>query len=394
MKAQVTSPSLPRLRWTREEVLQSGDEYIARLLESIRTAKRSIRFESYIFENDHTGNEVAQALEDASLRGVRVRVVVDGVGSPEWSKHFFARFSAAGVRARVYHPLPWDRASRRGRGFPFTLQKLGLFWVRLNRRNHRKTCVIDSREAYVGSANISDVHRKSQRGDRAWRDTIAQLEGPAIIWLIAAFEAGWTEPLHSMRWRRLIRRLTRGTGRASRGLVELNDTLGRRLRNARSFRLRIQAAEKTVWLANPYFVPSSLLIRSLKQAASQGVDVRILVPKNSDVVFMPWAARSFYGPLLKAGVRIFEYQPSMFHAKTAVIDDWSRVGSTNLNHRSLIHDLEVNVTLSAPNVRKSLERQFVIDQASSQEIQFDKWSRRPLWERFMGGTVLLLRRWI
>jgi cardiolipin synthase len=156
--------------------------------------------------------------------------------------------------------------------------------------------------------------------------------------------------------------------------------------------VKILGAQGRVWITNAYFVPDASLIRVLRIAAEAGVDVRIVVPAFSDVVFIPWVTSAFHLGLLRAGVRIFEYTGSVLHAKTMLIDDWGLVGSSNLNHRSLLHDLEADVVLGSKEATSALAEQFVADCAHSREVTLRNWKSRPLLERIVGRMLLVVRR--
>jgi cardiolipin synthase len=155
--------------------------------------------------------------------------------------------------------------------------------------------------------------------------------------------------------------------------------------------LRISRAQHKIWITNAYFVPDGSLLRALSAAAMGGIDVRIIVPGFSDVVFMPWIASAFHLGLLRAGVRIFEYRRSILHAKTLVVDTWGLVGSSNLNHRSLLHDLEIDVEVVTDEGRAALERHFSEDLESSVEVTLATWHNRPWIERTIGRMLLAFR---
>src|SRR3989344_6416821 len=146
----------------------------------------------------------------------------------------------------------------------------------------------------------------------------------------------------------------------------------------------IEKCQKRIWMTNAYFVPDNFLLKALVDAADTGVDVRIILPKKSDLRFMTWASATFHENLLKAGIRIFEYVPSILHAKTLIIDDWVLVGSSNMNYRSLLHDLEVDINVASLTAKKTLEQQFLTDQQACKEIFLKQWMQRPLRQRIMG----------
>jgi cardiolipin synthase len=154
----------------------------------------------------------------------------------------------------------------------------------------------------------------------------------------------------------------------------------------------VVGAQRRIWIENAYFVPDGSLLRALSAAAESGVDVAIIVPAVSDVVFIPWVTTAFHDGLLRAGVRIFEYTKGMMHAKTILVDDWGLVGSSNLNHRSLLHDLEVDVVLADESASRSLHDQFLIDCTHARQVTLESWRERPCLERYVGRLLLLARR--
>lgn len=264
------------------------------------------------------------------------------------------------------------------------------FLGKLNRRNHRKSCLIDRKIAYVGGMNISSVQLKEYSGDKAWRDTSVRVTGPEITSLVYAFEKAWGSARVLFRsgynWKVPKRRVL--------SLVRLNDTARRRRSYHRELIDRILMAEKTIWITNPYFVPTFFMIRALRLAAWSGVDVQILLPRKNDIFFMKWVNRAFYRVLLKAGVQIFEYQPSTLHAKVIIIDHLAFLGSSNRNQRSLIHDLEVDLILTHPSSLSSLKKQFILDLSHSHRV-FPEKSNRWYWlQNWKGKVILFFRHWL
>jgi cardiolipin synthase len=393
--AEVPEISRDFQSWDKEDVYHSGDAFFSSMFTEIDRARERVDFETYIYEDDTVGRAVAQKLVDAAALGVRVRVMVDGVGSPGWLGHFAPRLLAAGVEARVYHPLPWTFLFG-----PYRRPWAVASWIRLfkkiNRRNHRKVALIDQRVAFLGSMNVSRCHVESIAGTDAWRDTGVRVEGSLVGKLDEAFEQAWQEAWAPGRGRRgwLRGRFRRRWAHRQGDLVRTNYSRSLRQLARREFLRRIVDARVRVWITNPYFVPHSLLIQALCFAAVRGVDVKLLVPAKSDVVFMHWVAVAFYGQLLQAGIRVFEYEPRILHAKTFLIDEWVSVGSNNLNHRSLIHDLEVDVGLTHRSSQESLEKQFLIDLGAAHEVTLAEWRRVPWWTRLAGRMVLWFKHFL
>lgn len=400
--ATVIRPSTVRRRyWRSERVWFDGDSWFDALLADIAAARRTVDLETYIFADDHTGARVLAALRAAAARGVHVRLLVDGVGAGLWLMRRAAELHAGGTGAReaapdvrVFHPLPWllfSRAYRR----TSRLWAMFRLLLRINRRDHRKLCIIDQHAAWIGSFNVTDDHVGARSGERCWRDTGARVEGTAVRELVDAFNHTWRRSWRLGRARLRPPELWRGRRPlGASGLVRINTRLADRRGMYRELLHRIDGARRRVWITAAYFVPNRRLVAALGRAARNGVDVRMLVPAKSDVVFMPWVAAAFYDALLKEGVRIFEYQPRVLHAKTVLIDDWLTVGSTNLNYRSLLHDLEVEVVLLHPRTHRLLERAFLADLDCAREVTTDDWRRRPWLHRWMGRQALRLRRWL
>ncbi len=375
--------------WKVEELFFSGDAFFENVLAEIQQARRTVKVEVYMYEPGELADRFTEALCASAHRGVQTELIVDGVGSPQFSRVYGDRLLAAGVQCRIYHPLPWDPWAGRALQRPWVVRTLYLI-SRLNRRNHRKLFLIDRKIAFVGSQNISDWHLESVKGRAAWRDTGVRIEGRPMVWLIAAFQIVWDGFSRSKRWRGLVR-LGRKNSRKGHSSVEVNQPWPRRKKNVRRLTHHIRHARARAWITTPYFAPSRDLIRALIFAAGRGIDVALLLPAHSDVVFMPWVAREFYVKLLKKGVRIFEYQPSVLHAKTVLIDDWARVGSSNLNHRSWIHDLELNVILEKKLSLDQLEASFKMDLAVSQELTLGTLRDAPFLARIAGRIFFLFR---
>lgn len=373
-------------RWDSSQVFSNGDEFFSALESSIDGATERIDLESYIFATDRIGERVCAALARAVGRGVRVRLIVDGIGSSSWARALRAWAKQTGVQFKVFHQPPWERWWQGGEPGP-RRTRLREVLRRLNNRNHRKVCIIDGQKAFVGSMNVIECHVPSLSGASTWRDTGALVAGEEVGVLARSFEWIWYGTL-----RRLALRL-RGAGKRAESseLVRLNTHRRQRQENYLDLLVRIVGSSRRVWITNAYFVPDGSLLRALAAAAGGGTDVRVLVPRFTDVWFIPWVASAFHLGLLRAGVRVFEYTGTVLHAKTMVVDDWALVGSSNLNHRSLLHDLEADVVLPEEKNRTALERQFVIDLESAQEVTLSSWQERPRLERLLGRCLLLFK---
>lgn len=385
--------------WDGEKLYFKGDDYFKDVLNAIRHAKKSVDFEVYIYEKGILGDRVASALVQAARRGVKTRLLVDGIGSPDCDSDYGRKLAEGGVRLRVYRLLP-PFFNLFLRHFGFLLKgtaahRLRSFWSRMNRRNHRKLVMVDRKRVWLGGFNVSDEHLESVVGPKAWRDTGLGLLGVRDQVFRLAFNTAWNDKVHRRLWRfyrgKLIAWLSR---KSSFHSVQMNATRRLRSRFHRDLLGRLGATRRRIWVTTPYFVPTLPVSRALLHAALQGCDVRLILPEKSDVPLVRLASMTFFPPLLKAGCRIFEYHKSILHAKTLLVDDWALVGSSNFNHRSFLFDLEVDVALLRTASLKSLERQYASDFRQSREIHFLDLKLQHLWGRFLTWFFFHFRHWL
>jgi cardiolipin synthase A/B len=365
----------------QEKIFFHGSDYFAALLADIENAKESIELETFIFAFDDLGLKILSALTSAVKRKVRVRLLLDGAGTYDADKKAIRTFEDAGGEARIFHPFPWNIWQwSRSVVKKSTLLKAIYLLLKMNSRNHRKVCLIDNKIAYVGSFNICQDHLEDFRRDTGVR--IAQINFQELS---KAFDASWSHVRVRERVRDYFRQVR------SNPIIRLNNTRHRRRILHKNLLRRIRQCKRRIWITNAYFVPDNMLLRRLRKAAKFGIDVRILLPQKSDVAFMPWASKTFYARLLKAGVHIYEYVPGILHAKTLIIDNWMLIGSSNLNHRSILHDLEVDINIRSPESKKALEQQFLNDLKNSSEVYYEDWKNRPFYQRVIGKLLLYVK---
>ncbi|MEH6559326.1 MAG: phosphatidylserine/phosphatidylglycerophosphate/cardiolipin synthase family protein [Oceanicoccus sp.] len=327
--------------WESEQIVSNSQDYYERLLLDISRAVTSIDMAVYIFEIDNIGSRVKQSVEAAAARGVKIRLLIDGVGSAEAGESLATELSAVGADVRIYHPIPWYLGDYRWSLRPGgALEKLYHFVMVLNRRDHRKFCIIDNVIGWCGSFNICDVHLLP---DYPWRDYAVRVTGEPIRALLANFDSVWFQREQPL----LSRDLRYCSGNASKRQRRFNN---------KALVERIDHAEHRLWICNAYFSPSGSVISAIKRAQGRGVDVRLVVADRSDVMLFPMLSATYYADLLKAGIAIFYYQIGMLHAKIMLIDQQCVVGSTNLNHRSFYHDLELDVVLSLSHLIEEAEQ--------------------------------------
>jgi cardiolipin synthase len=387
--------------WEEERVVEDGDAWFAGLATAIAGARERIDLESFIVRDDPAVRPVLEALAAAAARGVAVRMLVDGLGSAEWLANLAARPDLVDrpVELRVWHPLPWA-VRRLARHQPAGWDERWRWLRGINRRNHRKLCLIDAgtdrAEAWVGSFNLDGRHAVSQAGVDAWRDCGAMVRGRPVAVLAEAFERAWT-PSWRMAAGRLVRRLPalpRRIDPRSAEAVRLNHGLRQRRAAYRDLLARIRAARGRIWVMNAYWLPKGSLLRALAAAARRGVDVRVLTPAVSDHPITVWAALALHDGLIRAGVRVAAFPQRMLHAKTVLFDDHALVGSHNLNHRSLIHDLEVEVVLRHPASLDRLAASYAADWTAAAPVTTPVWAGRPAWQRWMARVGLWIKRWL
>lgn len=376
--------------WKREQVFHDGDKYFNTLSASLTLAQKTIDLETYIFTRKKLGIRILNILQKKASQGVKVRLLLDGVGCSEWDAHSIQELNNKGVQTKIYHPMIWmlfyEKNQFRFPGVYQIREVLRAIWS-LNRRNHRKVCIIDGKLAFAGGMNVSDVYLTETSGNHAWRDSGVCFEGSDVRLLVQAFDAVWKKSRKRKRWFNPIQNLLRKH-------VRLNDTLTKRRSYHRDLVVRILESKKRIWITTPYLVPEISFIRALRYASRSGVDTRLIVPKKNDVPFMTLANSAFYSILLESGVQIYEYVPRILHAKVMLIDEWSIIGSSNRNHRSLIHDLEVDIVLSHLESLHSVEAQFKKDLELSQQVTVEKWRKRSWLNSILGRALLIFKYWI
>jgi cardiolipin synthase len=375
--------------WTSERIFFDGDDYFESVLQDIDGACESVTIEMYIFNDDLLGKQVAARLIAAHQRGVTVRILVDGIGSWTFFDKLYGAFAKRGIRVKIYNPLPFYHPIFGKVSGLKKLSVLGARLWRLNRRNHRKLITIDEEILYVGSFNVAAEHTR-YHVEAAWKDMGVRVTGAHVRFAVLNFLRLW-------RLRDYYRYQRRHRGTLSvdwRGSpLRLNQSFLKRQYFYRDFLERINRSRQRVWLMTPYFIPKRRLIRVLARAAERGVDVRLLISRRTDVRVFAWLQYFYYGYLLRKGVKVYQYTAAVLHAKNYLIDDFMTVGSTNLNHRSFIHDLEVDLVVVGEHNRRTIEAHFLAATESQQAVTLEELKRRPLRERFLSRLFFLFKYW-
>lgn len=356
------------------ELLLNGDETFPRLWRELRGARRSITLQLYYMLPGAVSDSLFTVLAERSRAGVQVYLLHDAIGSD--IEPVAARaLRAAGVRMAAYRPVRW-----------YTLN-------RAQHRSHVRAVVIDGQVGYTGGFGVDDKWLGD--GVRGWRETNVRFRGPAVGQLQAAFAIGWAEATGQLLTGPLFfpPAAFQTAGPRTAGLLYASPTVGS-TKAERFLALSIAGARRTLYIANAYFVPDDDLRRLLRQAVRRGVDVRVLTAgRHTDIPSVRLAARDRYEELLRAGVRIYEYAPTMLHAKTLVADGvWSTVGTMNFDNRSAALNEESNLVVLDAQIGERLQRIFLADLRQAREIRLAQFRRRSAWQRLLENAASLLTR--
>lgn len=360
-------------------LLTENAQAFASIEEALLGARRSIWAEYYIIQGDETGRRFLEILADRATAGVDVRLLYDAVGSSGIDPARVAAIAAAGGRAEAF--LPMNPLRRR--------------WS-IHLRNHRKIVVVDGEIGFTGGMNVGNEYsggsrrvRKRSRGQGPWRDTHLLLRGPAVRDLAQTFAEDWTFATDE----RLLPPPRSHAAPRGAAIVAVVPSGPDQENNANglAYFAGIAAARDRCYVTSPYFVPDEATLRALTSTALRGVDVRLLVPGRSDVMLVRAAARSYYAPLVRAGVRVFEYGPAMLHAKTMVVDgSWGMVGSANLDIRSFRLNFELGAIVFDAEFAKRLEERFLADLGESAEMTVQSLGKRKFRARLKESIARLL----
>lgn len=355
-----------------------GEEKFEALERDIASARSYINLQYYIFADDTTGHRIADALIERARAGVKVRVIYDHIGSIATKNSFFSKMREAGIEV-----------------YPFFRVAFPPFATRINWRNHRKLVVIDGVTGYIGGMNIADRYIDGGKHFDSWRDAHLRIKGPAVGALQYSFAVDWR-----FMGQELIEESVAGAevepgGTEVQGYAGMNLlTCGPTSEWSNISYLLLKAignAKKRVYVQTPYFLPTESLLKCLQAAALSRVDVRVMMPRRSDSAILTYASRSYVQECLLAGVKIYFYDGGMLHSKVVVVDDdFSSVGSANIDFRSFEHNFEANMMIYSRKVNSQLQRRFEIDQARSERVRGAEWRRRPVLHKALESIVRLL----
>jgi cardiolipin synthase len=354
-------------------ILLNGDQTFPAMIGAIESATTSITFESFIFR-DEIGAAFCRALTDAAKRGVKVHILLDWIGSRTMDQALLETTKTAGAQVRIYHELSWYN------------------WRRLNNRTHRKLLVVDGVKGYTGGLGIGHEWTGDAQDPQHWRDTHYEVTGPVVAQMQSVFIDNWIkatgEVLHGDAYFPTLK----PTGKMDAQMFSSSPEGGSSSLHLMVL-LAFAAATKSIDIENSYFVPDELTIQALVAARKRGVRVRVLVPnRHTDAKFGRWASQALYAQLLKVGIEINEYEPTMMHCKVIIVDNrWTSVGSCNFDDRSFRLNDEANLNVFdeafARHHFEIVERDFAL----SRRILRGRWAQRSLAKRIMERVAIIFR---
>jgi cardiolipin synthase len=354
----------PLATGNRVDVLRNGAMFFPSMLAAIRGAQRTINLEFYIYWDGEVGRMFAEALAERARAGVQVKIILDAVGSITMSRALIEFMSRNGIDIEWYHPLRWYTVSR------------------FNHRTHRKLLVVDGRVGFSGGAGIADTWLGDADSRDHWRETMIRVEGPVVSQMQSAFMDNWIKSRGELLTGLDYFPTLESAGDQTAQVIKSSPSEGSSTVKL-LYVISVVSAMKSIYISNAYFVPDRDTLRALEGAVRRGVDVRVIVPGEfTDVPVVRQASRWHYEMLLRHGIRMFEYQPTMMHAKTMVVDGvWTTIGSSNFDARSFRLNDEVNVNVYGEGVASQMQAMFFDDLERCREVTLRKWFRRSWLDR-------------
>ena len=374
---------VPILAGNRVDVLHNGDEFYPVMLEEIGRAQTSITIEAYIYWAGEIGRRFADALAAKAREGVPVKILLDAVGSATIGSEILETLEKGGCQLAWYNRIHW--------------YTIGQF----NHRTHRKSLIIDGRVGFTGGAGIADVWRGHAQSPGHWRDTQIRMAGPAVTPLQTGFAQNWMKTTGELLSGETYYPEHEREGAApSHGFgvtgLAVQTVMSSPESGASSVRLMhylpIVCARRSIYISNPYFIPDQAAIDTLVEARQRGVDVRIMVAgRHNDTWLARQNSRRLYGPLLRAGIHILEYNTTFMHQKTMVVDGlWVSIGTTNFDNRSFAHNEETSVCIKDTELAAFMEQTFRSDMRACDRVELEAWQRRGLVTKSLEAVASLL----
>jgi cardiolipin synthase len=362
----------PILEGNKVEALQNGDQIFPAMLAAIRSAQRTITFETYIYWSETIGKEFSDALIERARAGVKVHLMLDFIGSIRMDLASMDAMVAAGVELQRYHKPVWWKLAR------------------LNNRTHRKLLVVDGKVGFTGGVGIADKWRGVGQDPDHWRDSHFRVEGPVVGQIQAVFTDNWTKATGTVLDGDAYFPALTARGNQSAQMFSSSQSGGSESMHL-MYLMAITAARHSILLSNAYFVPDELAVKALVAAARRGVAIRIITPGSIiDTEVVRAASHEHWGELLRAGIRIAEYQPTMFHVKALVVDNLLvSVGSTNFDNRSFSLNDEANLNVFDHAFAASQAEVFDNDWRHARPVSLRAWEARPWKIKLMGKLASL-----
>lgn len=363
----------PLSQGNETEVLINGEEKFAKVFEVLRKAKHHIHLEYYIYDNDTIGNRLADLLIKKAGEGVKVRFLYDDMGSGKIGKKLLKRLKEGGVEVSPVNKI-----------------RFRILANRVNYRDHRKIIIVDGSEVFTGGINVSDKYI-NPNPEQYWRDIHLYIKGEAAFYFQFLFLSSWT--FATEKFPEISRDYFdyKNTGEGSSLVQTAASGPDTRPSIMLSTHSAILAAKKRIYMVTPYFIPVETVLNAIKQAALSGLDVRLMVPESGDSVIVNAAAYSYYEELLENNVRVFFYKKGFIHAKTMLVDDdFSSIGTANMDVRSQELNFEVNALVFDKKINEKLHRIFIGDMKDCEEIFPDTWRKRPRYKVFFEHLARLL----
>ena len=361
LETMAGAAAIPFFPGNSVKLLNNGDRFYPAMLRDIELAEHSITIEAYIYWDGEIGLTFAKALAAAAQRGLKVKLLLDAIGSQSIGNEICKILEDGGCHLGWYNPIRLTRLRR------------------INHRTHRKSLIIDGYIGYTGGAGIADQWTGDAHDSEHWRDIQIRMEGPAVRPLQTGFAHNWLECTGELITGPDFYPAIPAAGPLAVQTIMSSPETGSSYARVMYF-LAMSAAKKTIDIANPYFVPDHTSIDLFRDAVKRGVRVRVMVAgKSNDTLVTRLNSLRLYGPLLKAGVRVYEYNRTMMHHKIMVVDGlWSTVGTTNFDNRSFSHNEENNVCLCDEGFARELAETYERDIAVCDEVTLESWKRRPL----------------
>ncbi len=352
------------------DALLNGEQIFPAMLDAIKQAKRSITFETYIYWSGSIGREFVDALSERARAGVHVHVLLDWLGSVKMEDRFIDEMRETGIEVERYHAPTWWQLAR------------------LNNRTHRKLLVVDGETGFTGGVGIADPWRGHAQDPEHWRDSHFRIQGPVVAQVQATFMDNWTKATgHVLHGDDYFPPLEEAGGLRAQMFSSSPSAGSDRMHLM--YLMAITAAGRTIRLSTPYFVPDELSEQALIAAARRGVKVQLILPgKEIDTDVVRSASRARWGPLLEAGIEFYEYQPTMYHCKVLVVDEFlTSVGSTNFDNRSFSLNDEANLNVFDAAFAARQVAVFEQDLQRAQRVTLEQWRNRPLSEKLIEPLI-------